>query len=36
MTFLSPLFLMGAAAAVVPIVLHLLKRRLNSACVLLP
>jgi hypothetical protein len=27
MTFLSPMFLVGAAAAVVPIVLHLLKRR---------
>jgi hypothetical protein len=27
MTFLSPLFLVGAAAAVVPIVLHLLRRR---------
>ena len=27
MSFLSPLFLAGAAAAVVPIVLHLLRRR---------
>jgi hypothetical protein len=27
MTFLSPLFLVGAAAAIVPIILHLLKRR---------
>ena len=32
MSFLSPLFLVGAAAAAMPIVLHLLKREPGTAC----